>query len=115
VSGKLKQPEMPGKPKEILVFARVITAQTTADGFDGFIRFAQEQLPATAAQQGFMGCYLLTDRDTGNLVTISLWDSREDVRAVEAHAARLTSEAAESVEVAPAPAQIYQVEIARLV
>ena len=97
------------------MFARVITAQATPDAFDGFIRFAQEQLPATAAQQGFKGCYLLTDRDTGNLVTISLWDSREDVRAVEAHAARLTSEAAESVEVAPAPAKIYQVEIARLV
>jgi len=46
-------------------------------------------------------------------VTISFW---EDVRAVEAHAAQLNSEAAESIEVAPtpAPAKIYQVEIARL-
>jgi quinol monooxygenase YgiN len=96
------------------VFARVIAAQTTPDGFDGFISFAQEQLPATQAQQGFKGCYLLTDRDTGNLVTISLWDTWEDVRAVEAHAARLNSEAAKSVEVAPAPAKIYQLEIAHL-
>ena len=96
------------------MFARVIAAQTTPDGFDGFISFAQEQLPATQAQQGFKGCYLLTDRDTGNLVTISLWDTWEDVRAVEAHAARLNSEAAKSVEVAPAPAKIYQVEIAHL-
>ena len=96
------------------MFARVIAAQTTPDGFDGFISFAQEQLPATQAQQGFKGCYLLTDRDTGNLVTISLWDTWEDVRAVEAHAARLNSEAAKSVEVAPAPAKIYQLEIAHL-
>jgi heme-degrading monooxygenase HmoA len=96
------------------VFARVITAQITPDGFDGFIRFAQEQLPGTQAQQGFKGCYLLTDRGTGNLVTISLWDTREDVRAVEAHAAQLNSEAAESTDVAPRPAKIYQVEIARL-
>ena len=59
------------------MFARVITAQTTPDGFDGFIRFAQEQLPGTQAQPGFKGCYLLTDRDTGNLVTISLWDTPE--------------------------------------
>ena len=96
------------------MFARVITGQTTPDGFDGLIRFAQDRLPGTQAQPGFKGCYLLTDRDTGNLVTISLWDTREDVRALEAHAAQLNSEAAESTEVAPAPAKIYQVEIARL-
>ena len=95
------------------MFARVITGQTTPDGFDGVIRFVQEQLPGTQAQPGFKGFYLLTDRDTGNLATISFW---EDVRAVEAHAAQLNSEAAESIEVAPtpAPAKIYQVEIARL-
>jgi heme-degrading monooxygenase HmoA len=77
---------------------------------------SKEQLPGTQAQPGFKGFYLLTDRDTGNLVTISFWDTREDVRAVEAHAAQLNSEAAESIEVAPtpAPAKIYQVEIARL-
>jgi heme-degrading monooxygenase HmoA len=98
------------------VFARVITGQTTPDGFDGVIRLAQEQLPDTQAQPGFKGFYLLTDRDTGNLVAISLWDTREDVRALEARAAQLRSEAAESIEAAPAPApvKIYQVEIARL-
>jgi heme-degrading monooxygenase HmoA len=96
------------------VFARVITAQTTPDGFDGFIRFVQEQLPGFQDQQGFKGFYLLTDRDTGNLVIISLWDTREDIRALEAHAAQLNSEAAQSTEVAPAPAKAYQVEMAHL-
>jgi heme-degrading monooxygenase HmoA len=100
--------------QEISVIARVITSQTKPGGLDGFIRFAQEQLPGTQAQPGFKGCYLLTDRDTGDLVTISLWDTWEDVRAVEAHAARLTGEAAQSTEAAPAPAKIYQVEIACL-
>jgi heme-degrading monooxygenase HmoA len=92
----------------------VITTQAAPDGFDGISRFAQEQLPGIAAQQGFKGFYLLTDRDTGDLVTISLWDTWEDVRALEAHAARLTGEAAQSTEVPPAPAKIYQVEIACL-
>jgi quinol monooxygenase YgiN len=96
------------------MFARVITGQATPDGFDGLIRFAQEQLPDTQTQPGFKGFYLLTDRDTGNLVTISLWDTWEDVRAVEAHAAQLTSETARSIEVAPVPAKIYQAEIAHL-
>jgi heme-degrading monooxygenase HmoA len=96
------------------VFARVITGQTTPEGFDGVARFAQEQLPGIRAQPGFRGFYLLTDRDTGNLVTISLWDTQEGIRAIEAHAAQVNSEAAKSIELVPPPAKVYQVEIARL-
>ena len=66
------------------MFARVITTQAAPGGFDGITRFAQEQLPGVAAQRGFKGFYLLTDRDAGDLVTISLWNAREDVLAVEA-------------------------------
>jgi heme-degrading monooxygenase HmoA len=61
------------------MFARVITGQSAPDGLDSVIRFAREHLPDAQAQPGFKGFYLLTDRDTGDLVTISLWDSREDV------------------------------------
>jgi hypothetical protein len=57
---------------------------------------------------------LLADRDTGNLVTIFLWDTQESVRPIEARAAQLTNEAAESIGVATDPVKIYQVEIARL-
>jgi len=96
------------------MFARVITVQTTPDGFDGVIRFVQEQPPGTEPQPGFKGFYLLTDRDAGSLMTISLWDTREDVMGAEAHAARLNSEAAASTGVTSAPARIYQVEIAGL-
>jgi quinol monooxygenase YgiN len=94
------------------VFARVITGQITPDQFDDVIRFAQEQLPGTQAQPGFKGFYLLTDRDSGDFMTISLWDTWQDVRAIEAHAAQLNSEAAESIEVASVPVKIYQVEMA---
>jgi heme-degrading monooxygenase HmoA len=98
----------------VLVFTRVISAQTTADGLDGVIRFAREQLPGFQAVPGFKGFYLLTDRDTGDLVTISLWETQEDVQGVEARAAQVRSEAAESTGVAQPPARIYQVEIAHL-
>ena len=95
------------------MFARVVTTQAAPDGFDGITRFAQEQLPGIAAQQGFKGFYLLTDRDTGDVVTISLWGAREDVLAVEALAARV-NEAAKSIEITPAPAKVYRVEFAHL-
>jgi hypothetical protein len=46
------------------MFARVITAQAGAEGFDNAIRLAQQQLPGARQQPGFQGFYLLTDVDT---------------------------------------------------
>jgi heme-degrading monooxygenase HmoA len=96
------------------MFTRVISAQTAPDGFDSVVRFAQEQLPGFQALPGFQGFYLLTDRETGDLMTISLWDTREDVEQVEARAAQLRSEAVESTGIPQPPARIYQVEFAHL-
>jgi heme-degrading monooxygenase HmoA len=96
------------------MFMRVISAQATPEGFDSVIRFAREQLPDFQAQPGFTGFYLLTDRDTGDLMTISLWGTQEDVQQVEARAAQVRREAAESTGVAQPSARIYQVEMAHL-
>ena len=64
------------------MFARVITAQAGDEGFDGAIRLAERQLPSAREQAGFKGYYLLTDADTGKLVIISLWETREQMEAV---------------------------------
>jgi heme-degrading monooxygenase HmoA len=95
------------------VFTRVISARAAPEGIDGVIRFAQGQLPDFQSQPGFKGFYLLTDRESGDLVTISLWDAEEDIRQVEARAAQVRA-AAQSTGVAQPPARIYQVEIAHL-
>jgi heme-degrading monooxygenase HmoA len=68
------------------MFARVITAQAGAEGFDGAVRLAGQQLPGARRQPGFGGYYLLTDAGTGRVVIISLWDSREQMDAVTAGA-----------------------------
>ncbi len=94
-----------------LVFARVISAQTSPEGVDGAIRLAQQQLPDAREQPGFRGFYLLADRASGNLVTISLWDSYDDVRAVESPAAQLRHDAAGGIGAAPPTADIYEVAI----
>jgi uncharacterized protein len=60
-------------------FARMITAQAGSEGFDDFIRLAQQQLPGAHQQPGFKGFYLLTDAETGKIITISLWDTREQM------------------------------------
>lgn len=64
------------------MFARVITAQAGAEGFDNAIRLFQQQLPDALQRPGFQGFYLLTDVDTGKLIIISLWETREHMEAV---------------------------------
>ena len=64
------------------MFARVITAQAGTQGFDGFIRVAGEQLPAASQQPGFKGGSVLTDAESGKIMIISLWQTREQMEAV---------------------------------
>ena len=66
------------------MFARVITAQAGTQGFDSFIRVAREQLPGARQQPGFKGYYVLTDPESGKIIIISLWESREQMEAVGA-------------------------------
>jgi heme-degrading monooxygenase HmoA len=66
------------------MFARVITAQAGAEGFDGTIGLAEQQLPGARQMPGFQGYYLLTDAETGKIVIISLWETREQMDAVTA-------------------------------
>jgi heme-degrading monooxygenase HmoA len=98
-------------PQEALVFARIITAQTTPDGIDSAIRIAQEQLPGVREQPGFGGFYLLADRNSGKLVTISLWESYEDLRTIESRAAQLRGRAAGEIGGATLGADIYDVAV----
>jgi heme-degrading monooxygenase HmoA len=64
-----------------VLFARVITARAGAEGFDGAIGLARQQLPGARQQPGFKGFDLFTDAETGKLVTISLWETREQMEA----------------------------------
>lgn len=64
------------------MFARVITAQAGAEGFDKAIRLFQQQLPDARKEPGFQGFYVLSDAQVGKLVIISLWETREHMAAV---------------------------------
>ena len=64
------------------MFARVITAQAGAEGFDDVIRLAEQQLPSAQQRPGFLGFYLLADEATGKLINISFWATREHMEQV---------------------------------
>lgn len=61
------------------MFARVITAQAGPQGFDGFIGLAEQQLPGASQLPGFRGYYVLTSAETGKVMIVSLWETREQM------------------------------------
>lgn len=64
------------------MFARVITAQTGTTGSDSLVRLANQQLPDARQRPGFAGFFVLVDDSADKVMTISLWETREDMEAV---------------------------------
>lgn len=91
------------------MIARVNSAQTAPDKLTGLIKFSEEQLPDTREAPGFKGFYLLADRQNGKVVSISLWDSDDDLRQFEARGAQLRKEASSELSMAPTPVDLYEV------
>ncbi len=75
------------------MFARVSTFQGSPDQVDEGLRLWREGIGTVTAERGFVRAYLLVDRQSGKTVTISLWATEADLRASEATAARLRSQA----------------------
>ena len=99
------------QPREALVLPRVISAQTGPEGVDSAIRIAQEQLPSVRERPGFSGFYLLADRASGKLLTMSLWQSHEDLHPAESHAAQVRGQAAAEIGVTTPEVDIYEVAL----
>ena len=64
------------------MFARVITAQAGTEGFGNLIDLAEQQLPNARQRPGFQAFYLLADDETGKVITISFWETREQMEEV---------------------------------
>jgi heme-degrading monooxygenase HmoA len=94
------------------MFAQVNSVQTATDKLPGLVKWAEEQLPAFRETPGFKGFYLLADRESGKVVTISLWDSDDDLRHNnEARGAQVRKQASSELGIAPAPVDIYEVAL----
>ena len=66
------------------MFARVSRVQVQMEKFDEATNiYAENVVPAAKSQKGFRGAYLLTNRKTGNGISITLWESEEDAIANE--------------------------------
>jgi len=66
------------------MIARVTLMSIIKDKLDEAIRLFQESVvPAAKSQNGFRGAYFLTNRETGEGLSITLWMSADDGKANE--------------------------------
>ena len=93
------------------MFAQVNSVETTTGKLAGLVTWAEEQLPAfRAAASGFKGLYVLADRHSGKVMTISLWDSEDELRQNNAaRGAQVRKEANAELGIASPPVEIYEV------
>jgi len=79
------------------MFARVSTFQGSEDQTAEGIRVAREQiLPVAKLQDGFKGIFILFDRGSGRSLSVTLWETEEDMHASEEAALRASTESAEA-------------------
>ncbi len=65
--------------------ARVVSMEVLPMNVAEAVRIYRDSVvPAAKEEQGFSGALLLTDQDTGEGVSISLWESEDDMHASEA-------------------------------
>jgi heme-degrading monooxygenase HmoA len=75
------------------MFASVSTYQGPPDQIDDGLRYAQENIvPSLQEVEGFEGVYLLVDRQSGKVLTITLWETEAALRASEEEANQLRGE-----------------------
>ncbi len=92
------------------MLARINSVQTATDKLEGLIKWAGEKFPDARETPGFKGFYLLADRQSGKIVSISLWESDDDLRQYnEARGAQVREEASSELGIAPTPVDIYEV------
>jgi heme-degrading monooxygenase HmoA len=66
------------------MFARVVTVHMKTEYLDEAIRIYEESVVAYArTQEGFERVILLSDRDTGKICSVSVWETEDDMLAGE--------------------------------
>lgn len=97
------------------MYARVTRSKTPPDRIDGVVAwFEQTALPRAQSMEGFKGTLLLADRETGEGLTVTLWESEEARDASEAAADRLREEGASSTDFEVLGVERYEVAVSTL-
>jgi len=95
------------------MYARHVTVRGSAEHIDEGVRSVREQvLPVLRDCKGFRGQLLLVDRERGEAIGISLWDSEEEMLASEDKVSAARQQTADKVEASAAPeVRLYELPI----
>jgi heme-degrading monooxygenase HmoA len=93
------------------MFARVQTVHQPTEKLDELTELAREQLPMTHEIPGFRGFYYLIDRDNGKALVISLLETEEDVRQLEANNASMRKHIKAEARLESPLAEIFEVAL----
>jgi heme-degrading monooxygenase HmoA len=94
------------------MYARVTTLEGPPDKIDDATRHVREQtLPQLQQMDGFEGFVALTDRHSGKVLGVALWESEEALRATEEAVASVRSGVAEAVGGTVAGVENYEVAV----
>jgi heme-degrading monooxygenase HmoA len=78
--------------------ARMFEFEGSVEEIDAAIALGREQiLPLERQMPGFRGLILLADKEAGRLVSVSLWETEEQMQQSEASARMLTRLGAQSI------------------
>jgi heme-degrading monooxygenase HmoA len=67
------------------MYARIVTVSAKMDKLDELIGIYRDSIvPAAKQQKGFLGARLFVDRATGKGISVTRWQTREDLEAGEA-------------------------------
>ncbi len=94
------------------MFARVIIAQAGTEGFGALIDLAEQQPPDARQRPGFQAFYLLADDESGKLINISFWETREQMEKVaQGTAAGIHDQGIEATGLTSPRLETYEVKI----
>jgi heme-degrading monooxygenase HmoA len=97
------------------VHARMFTFEGSVEEIDAAVELARDELLAIERQMaGFRGLILLSDKEAGKLVSVSLWETEEQMQQSEASARMLTRVGAASIggkRVAAAPFDVALLDL----
>lgn len=66
------------------MYARLLRFQTRIDRVDQASKiFTESVIPLCKKQKGYKGAFFLADRETGNCVPVTLWETEEDMLTTE--------------------------------
>lgn len=90
------------------MYARVSTINGKSGNIDKVVKHFEEAT-AIETSKGWKGAYVLVDRQTGKILTITLWESREDMEATVAEANQIRNQAIDIAGAVPATVEMYEV------